>query len=118
LSSLTRELLEKAKPYFQVYMKLSARCPGCGAPLVLKYRSNPERDYGRRLSVIIACSKACDKELWNLDVEEGLTHWWLDGTRDRETYRRIVESLPREEREIIKELERNLITLNILGRLD
>jgi hypothetical protein len=60
------------------------------------------------LSVIIACTDNCDREIWNTDAKSGFTHWWLDGSRDRDGYLRIVESLPPEEKKIIKELERGL----------
>ena len=108
---LAQKLLEKAKPYFQEYTTLSASCPKCGTPLVLKYASNPGR-YMRQLSIIVACKKQCDKRIWNTNAKEGFTHWWLDGLRDREGYERIVQSLPIDERKLIRQLEKQVREIN------
>jgi len=108
---LAQKLLEKAKPYFQEYTTLSASCPKCGTPLVLKYASNPSR-HMRQLSIIVACKNQCDKPIWNTDAKEGFTHWWLDGDRDREGYERIVQSLPTEEMKLVRRLERQVRKIN------
>lgn len=108
---LAQKLLEKAKLYFQEYMVLSANCPECGAPLVLKFASNPDKHL-KKLSVIVACRNKCDREIWNTDAEEGYTHWWLDGDRDREGYERIIQSLPTDEGRLIKQLERQVRKMN------
>lgn len=110
-----QELLENGKQHFQEYKIISANCPNCGALLVIKYACNPEK-HGRMPSVIIACSKNCDTATWNTDSKEGSTHWWLDGSRDRVRYMRIINSLPPNEKEMIKTLERDLIALNKLFR--
>ena len=108
---LAQRLLKKAKLYFQEYTTLSANCPKCGTPLVLKYASNPGR-HMKTLSVIVACKNQCDKPIWNTDSKEGFTHWWLDGDRDREGYERIVQSLPIDERKLIKQLEKQVREIN------
>ena len=108
---LARKLLEKAESRFLEYMTLSANCPECDAPLILKFASNPDR-HMKKLSVIIACKNDCDRELWNTDAKEGVTHWWLDGARDRQGYERIIESLPTDERKLVRQLERQVRKMN------
>jgi len=110
LTDLLKELSRKSKEYFQIYKTISAHCPQCDGQLAIKFASNPKHQ--RKLSIIIACTNNCDKQKWNTDAKTGFTHWWLDGSRDREGYMRIVESLPPEERNTIKELERSLQELN------
>jgi len=100
----------KAKPNFQEYMELSANCPKCDAPLVLKYASNPK--HSRKLSIIIACRNQCDKHIWNTDIREGFTHWWLDGTRDREGYEGILKLLSDSENKLLRQLEKQLSKIN------
>jgi hypothetical protein len=51
-------------------------------------------------------------EIWNTEAKSGFTHWWLDGSRDGDGYFKIIESLPPEEKKIIKELERGLQKVN------
>lgn len=109
---LAQKLLKKAKTYFQEHTTLSANCPKCRSPLVLKYASNPRR-HMKQLSIIVACKNQCDKHIWNTDAKEGFTHWWLDGDRDREGYERIVQSLPTDERRLIRQLERQVRKINI-----
>lgn len=108
---LAQELLEKAKHNFQEYTVLSANCPECGAPLVLKFASNPDR-HMKKLSVIVACKNECDREIWNTDAKEGYTHWWLDGQRDKEGYEKIIQSLPSDERKLVKQLARQVGKIN------
>jgi len=110
LTNLAKELYDKSKKFFQIYKTISATCPRCGGQLAIKYASNPK--HLRKLSVIIACTNNCDREIWNTDAKSGFTHWWLDGPRDREGYTKIVESLPPEGKEIIKELEKSLQKIN------
>lgn len=109
--TLAQKLLGKARLYFQEYMTLSADCPECSAPLVLKYATNPSK-HMKKLSLIVACKKQCDREIWNTDAKEGFTHWWLDGPRDQEGYERIIESLPTDERKLIRKLERQVRKMN------
>ena len=109
---LAQKLLKKAKRHFQEYMILSATCPKCGSPLVLKYASNPNRHFPKKLSMIVACRNACDRNIWNTDAKEGFTHWWLDGPREREEYERIIQSLPSNERKLVKQLERQVKRIN------
>jgi len=110
LTNLAKELYDKSKRFFQIYKIISASCPQCRGQLAIKYASNPK--HLRKLSVIIACTNNCDREIWNTDAKSGFTHWWLDGSRDRVGYLKIVESLPFEEKKIIKELERALQKIN------
>ncbi|MHA1330933.1 MAG: hypothetical protein ACTSR2_07640 [Candidatus Hodarchaeales archaeon] len=109
--TIAEKLLEKAKPYFQEYKTLSAKCPKCKAPLVLKYASNPERHL-RKLSLIVACKNNCDRSIWNTDGKEGFTHWWLDGPRDRKGYHGVIQSLPSNERKMVKKLEKQVRKIN------
>jgi len=109
---LIDKLLETAKPYFQEFKKLSVNCPKCKSQMVLKFASNPEK-HGRKLSIILCCSKDCDRKIWNRKVEEKeFTHWWLDGKRNLEGYEKIVNSLPKEEREFIKRLKNEIVLFN------
>ena len=109
-NNLATELLKNAKPFFQIYRRLTGNCPNCNSKLVLKYRIN-DNDF-RALSIILACSNNCDRQIWNTKATEGFTHWWLDGKRDKEDYERIISSLPDEERKLVKELESILYALN------
>lgn len=88
----------------------STEPPNCGAQLAVKYARNSK--HKRVLSVIIACTKECDKAIWNTEAKEGFTHWWLDGNRDKEGYDKIVHSLTFDEQEIIHELESRLRRIN------
>jgi hypothetical protein len=110
LTDLVKELCDKSKKIFQIYKTISACCPQCGGQLAIKYASNPK--HLRKLSVIIACTNNCDREIWNTDAKSGFTHWWLDGSRDRDGYLKIVESLPPNEKKIVEELERGLRRIN------
>jgi len=62
--------------------------------------------------VIIACSRECDRATWGTEAQEGFTHWWLDGPRDRSGYEKIVASLPPSEKREIHELEDSLRRTN------
>ena len=110
MGSIADELMKTAKPYFQVHRPLTASCPKCGAQLALMYAAKPK--HGRKLSVIIACSLECDRAIWGTEAEEGFTHWWLDGPRDRLGYEKIVVSLPPSEKREIHELEDSLRRIN------
>ena len=110
LTDLAKELYDKSKKYFQIYKIISVRCPRCGGKLAIKYSSNPK--HLRKLSVIIACTSNCDREIWNTDAKSGFTHWWLDGPRDRVGYLKIIKSLPSNEKKIVEELERGLRKIN------
>jgi hypothetical protein len=110
LTDLAKELYDKSEKYFQIYKTISARCPRCGGQLAIKYASNPK--HLRKLSVIIACTSNCDREIWNTDAKSGFTHWWLDGPRDRVGYLKIIESLPSNEKKIVEELEKGLRKIN------
>ena len=110
MADIIKELSKRSGISFQIYRAISAKCPRCGGQLAIKYASNPK--HLRKLSVIIACTNNCDREIWNTDVESGFTHWWLDGPRDRDGYLKIVESLPSEEKKIVEELERGLRRIN------
>jgi hypothetical protein len=107
------ELISKATPEFQTYRDLDARCPKCNSMMILKFASNPLGYGGRRLSIIMCCSNDCDRDLWNTKTnEKDFTHWWLDGSRNKEGYEAILESLPTEEKALIRELEKDLYLLN------
>jgi hypothetical protein len=81
--------------------------------MTLKFASNPLRYGGKRLSIIMCCSSDCDRDLLNTKADEkDFTHWWLDGSRNKEGYEAIVESLPTKEKQLIKELEKALYLLN------
>jgi hypothetical protein len=110
LTDLIKDLYDKSEKFFQIYKTISARCPRCGGQLAIKYASNPK--HLRKLSVIIACTNNCDRKIWNTDVKSGFTHWWLDSSRDRDGYLRIIESLPLEEKKMIGQLERGLQKVN------
>jgi hypothetical protein len=110
LTDLAKQLCDKGEKFFQIYRTICASCPQCGGQLAIKYASNPK--HLRKLSIIIACTKNCDRDIWNTDTKSGFTHWWLDGPRDRDGYLKIIESLPLEEKKIIKELERGLRKIN------
>ena len=112
LTDLVEELYEKSSKSFQIYKTISANCPRCGGQLAIKFASNP--NHQRKLSVIIACTKNCDRELWNTEAKSGFTHWWLDGSRDREGYLKIIDSLPPEEKKAMEELEKCLRKINSL----
>ena len=107
------ELVSRATPEFQKYRDLDARCPKCNSVMILKFASNPLRYGGRRLSIIMCCGNDCDRDLWDTKADEkDFTHWWLDGSRNKEGYEAIVESLPTEEKGLIRELEKDLYLLN------
>jgi len=110
MTDLVEELYKKSTKYFQIYKTISAYCPRCGSQLVIKYASNP--GHQRKLSIIIACINNCDRKLWNTDAQSGFTHWWLDGDRDRKGYLKIVESLPKNEKKMVRELQRGLQKIN------
>jgi len=103
--------MARAAYTFQVYRKLSARCPKCRSVMVLRFSSNPI--YGRRLSIVMACGGDCDRSIWDSKVDEkDFTHWWLDGSRNQQGYDSIVESLPAEEKELVRGLEKALLIVN------
>ena len=76
---------------FEVVKQLSAKCPVCKTGLVLKYRHQPESDDNREHSFIIACDGHRDKDIVTNN------HWWFDGPRDRETLRKIISSMDKDE---------------------
>ncbi len=110
---LIKEFVQKSKPYFQEYKRLKANCLKCNSQMILKFASNPQKHKGS-LSIILCCSNNCDKEIWNTDAnEKKFTRWWLDGSRNREVYEKIINSLPDEENELIKRLENELKIINL-----
>lgn len=101
--------MKEAVPHFQELRRLTAQCPKCNSQMILKYASNPERHGGRKLSVILCCSKSCDRGIWNSNAdEEEFTHWWLDGSRNMIEFQKIITSLPEEEARFVKELQTEL----------
>lgn len=110
LTDLIEELHGKSTRFFQTYKTLSAQCPRCGGQLAIKYASNPAHQ--RKFSVIIACTNNCDRKIWNTDAKNGFTHWWLDGSRDRDGYLKIIESLLPKEKKMLEELEKGLQKIN------
>ena len=107
------ELVSKATPEFQKYRDLDARCPKCNSMMTLEFASNPLRYGGRKLSIIMCCNNDCDRDLWNTKADEkDFTHWWLDGSRNREGYDSIVDSLPPQEKELVRRLEEELLVVN------
>ena len=114
-AGIAEELMAKATFNFQVYRKLSAHCPKCHSVMVLRFSSNPI--YRRRLSIVMACGSDCDRTIWNAKVDEkDFTHWWLDGSRNQQAYNSIVESLPAEEKELVRDLEKALLVVNSTDR--
>ena len=112
MADLVDLLHKKSESYFKEYKILSANCPNCGAPLVIKYARNPPKHYLRKLSIIIACTAECDRAIWNTDAKEGFTHWWLEGNRDKVGYEKIIDSLPSDEKKTVRELERGIRRIN------
>jgi len=111
---LIDDLLKTAGPYFQEFRKLSVSCPKCDSQMVLKYASKPEYHNGRKLSIIMCCSKNCDRKIWNTDAKaEDFTHWWLDGRRNLEGFEKIKNLMNESEKKLIEELQKKLFVINL-----